>query len=69
MHFRNTEERAQLAEASVSDLEFQLKDALEKIRKLEKDLEHEGDQNHGDDLNETGKSESMNCIFLINFIE
>ena len=59
----NTEERAQMAEASVSDLEFQLKEALEKIRKLERHMGQD-DANLLEDSSETVKSES-NLIKII----
>jgi hypothetical protein len=36
LFLRNTEERAQSAETQVSDLELKLKEALERIRTIEK---------------------------------
>jgi hypothetical protein len=46
-----------MAEASVSDLEYQLKEALEKIRKLERQVGQD-DMQLLEDSSETVKSES-----------
>lgn len=40
----NTEERAQVSEGRVAELELQLKEALEKLRKFEKNIDVDSHQ-------------------------